>query len=329
MEVDVTAKAKNFLRFGLLGLILTALLVGSGVYYYQHSKSASIVYDAKVVSNIVPISTKNPAIITELLVADGDEVAAGDVIAKVKSTVTDEEIAQLTQNRDLAQKSLDQLKKGVTVAVPSAPVTVPSYDAGAAQRVADAQARMNRMNQLYSMGAISAVKRDEAVADYNAAKAAASTPPPVSAPAVTTTTKAASPEAIASAETALKQAEIALNNAKAAQAVTDIVAPVDGTISFADDMAAGAELEANQQLAQLADANEVWLEITADNVQADRLHLGQLANYAIDGHNLQGTVQNIEDDADDENIKKITVSIPKDLDFTIPNDTTTIVKFVS
>lgn len=325
MEVDVTAKAKNFLRFGLLGLILVALLVGSGVYYYQHSKSASMVYDAKVVNNIVPISTKNPAIITELLVADGDEVAAGDIIAKVKSTVTDEEIAQLTQNRDLAQRSLEQLKKGVTVAVPSAPV--PSYDAGAAQRVADAQARMNRMNQLYSMGAISAVKRDEAVADYNAAKAAASTPPPVSAPTVTTTK--ASPEVIASAETALKQAEIALNNAKAAQTVTDIVTPVDGTINFADNMAAGAELEANQQIAQLADANEVWLEITTEAYKADKLHLGQLVTYAIDGHNLQGTIQNIEDDADDENIKKITVSIPKDLDFSVPSGAAVTVKFVS
>ena len=176
MEVDVTEKAKNFIRFGLLGLIALAALAGGGLYFYQHSQRSFTVSDALVVGNESVITAKGEGKITEVLVQDGDYVEEGAVIARVESKITPEDIAQLEQNVQLAQQSFAQLQKGTTVAQPQAPAAV-SVDSGAQRRVADAYARMQRMNELFNMGAISAAKRDEAAAAYAAAKAAASSAP--------------------------------------------------------------------------------------------------------------------------------------------------------
>lgn len=323
MEVDITAKAKNFIRFGVLGLVLLAVLAGGGVYLYQHSGRTLTVREAAVVSDVVPVTVRAAATVTEVVVSDGDTVAAGDVIARIKPSVSDEEIAQLTQNRDLAQKSLEQLKRGVTVAVPSAP----TYDAGAQQRLAQAQARYQRMSELYNMGAVSAVKCDEAAAELYAAQAAASTP---SAGATTVTTQQASPEVIAQAEVALKQAEAALNSAIAAQQVTEIVAPTAGRVTLSAELVAGAALEANQQIAQIDDAANMWIEAQVEPSTADSLKLGQLATYEIDGHALQGTLQDIETgsaESDGEPLTKLRISVPANLDFDIAVGTITAVKF--
>lgn len=323
MEVDITAKAKNFIRFGVLGLVLLAVLAGGGVYLYQHSGRTITVREAAVVSDVVPVTVRAAATVTEVVVEDGAQVAAGDVIARIKPNVSDEEIAQLTQNRDLAQKSLEQLKRGVTVAVPSAP----TYDAGAQQRLAQAQARYQRMSELYNMGAVSAVKRDEAAADLYAAQAAASAP---SASSSTVTTQQASPEVIAQAEVALKQAEAALNSAIAAQQVTEIVAQASGRVTLSAELVAGATLEANQQIAQIDDAANMWIEAQVEPSTAEQLKLGQLATYEIDGHQLQGTLQDIETgsaEADGEPLTKLRISVPANLDFDIAVGTITAVKF--
>ena len=36
MEVDITNKANKIIRYGLIGLVLLALIVSTGVYFYQH-----------------------------------------------------------------------------------------------------------------------------------------------------------------------------------------------------------------------------------------------------------------------------------------------------
>ena len=72
MEVDITEKAKNFIRFGLLGLIVLAALAGGGLYLYQHSNKSFTVRDAVVVGSESVLTAKGDGKITELLVQDGD-----------------------------------------------------------------------------------------------------------------------------------------------------------------------------------------------------------------------------------------------------------------
>ena len=56
-EEDITEKVQYLLKYGVLGLILVALLC-AGVMYYLHSgRSAMTVYDAKVESQLVGVKS--------------------------------------------------------------------------------------------------------------------------------------------------------------------------------------------------------------------------------------------------------------------------------
>jgi len=317
VEVDVTEKAKNFIRFGLLGLIALAALAGGGLYIYQHSQRGFTVSDAVVVGNESVLTAKGDGKITELLVQDGDYVEEGAVIARVESKITPEDIAQLQQNVQLAQQSYAQLQKGTTVAQAAAPVV----DSGAQQRAADAYARMQRMNELFNMGAISAAKRDEAAAAYASAQAAARTAP---AAAPQTTVIPTSPEVLKQAELQVKQAEAALANAQNDQQATEIVATAAGVVSLADGIAADSELKNEQEVARIQASNDAWLEAKLTENQAGKVRLGQFVNYVIDGHKLQGTIQDITaPDADTEDggqgpgLTVVKISLPADPSFTI------------
>ena len=97
MEVDITKKVQYLMKYGLVGLILIAVLCAGGIYYYQHQHKYFNVYDAQVTSSLVAAKVHGNAVITEKVVAEGEHVEAGDVIAHVQSTVTDEQIANLEQ----------------------------------------------------------------------------------------------------------------------------------------------------------------------------------------------------------------------------------------
>ena len=196
-EEDVTEKAQYILKFGVIGLLLLAIVSAGGLYLFRHSHNYMTVYDAQVASQQVGVRARADGRITEITVADGSYVEAGDVIARVAVNVTEEQIRQLEQTVELSQKNLEQLKRGQTVTVPAA--SSGGYNPASQQQVAQAAARMQRMNELFEMGAISAVKRDEAAAEYAAAQAAASQS---SAPAVSyrTMTQPTDPKIIEQAE---------------------------------------------------------------------------------------------------------------------------------
>ena len=303
MEVDITKKVQYLMKYGLVGLILIAVLCAGGIYYYQHQHKYFNVYDAQVTSSLVAAKVHGNAMITEKVVAEGEHVEAGDVIAHVQSTVTDEQIANLEQTVALSQRNLDEIKKGqtVTVAVPSpapAPAASAPRSSGSSQSVASAESRMNRMNELFEMGAISAVQRDAAVSAYHAAVAAASSSAPAasapsSSPAVRyqTTTQPPDPKAVQNAELQLKQAQAALDNAKQDAAETDIVAPVAGTVYYAQGIDEGSTV------ASVGNADDIWVEAKVSPDKAAKIRLGQFVSYEIDGHQLQGSVQDIQQPA--------------------------------
>ncbi|MCB5724551.1 HlyD family secretion protein [Mitsuokella jalaludinii] len=306
MEVDITKKVQYLMKYGLVGLILIAVLCAGGIYYYQHQHKYFNVYDAQVTSSLVAAKVHGNAVITEKVVEDGEHVEAGDVIAHVKSTVTDEQIANLEQTVALSQRNLDEVKKGqtVTVAVPSpapAPAASAPRSSGSSQSVANAESRMNRMNELFEMGAISAVQRDAAVSAYHAAVAAASSSAPAasapsSSPAVRyqTTTQPPDPKAVQNAELQLKQAQAALDNAKQDAAETDIVAPVAGTVYYAQGIDEGSTVKAGETVASVGNADDIWIEAKVSPDKAAKIRLGQFVSYEIEGHQLQGSVQDIQ-----------------------------------
>lgn len=286
-EEDVTEKAQYILKFGVIGLLLLAIVSAGGLYLFRHSHNYMTVYDAQVASQQVGVRARADGRITEITVADGSYVEAGDVIARVAVNVTEEQIRQLEQTVELSQKNLEQLKRGQTVTVPAA--SSGGYNPASQQQVAQAAARMQRMNELFEMGAISAVKRDEAVADYQAAQAAASSAPSIS---MQTITRPTDPKIIEQAELQLKQAQAALTNAQQDAQATEILAPVAGTVYYTD-VQTDSEVKAGQTIMRIGDAANVWIEARLTQEQTDKVRLGQFASYEVDGRELQGAVEDI------------------------------------
>ena len=306
MEVDITKKVNYMVKYGLAGLLVLALLCAGGVWFYQHHHAYLTIYDAKVTSTMVSTKARADGTVEELLVEDGAHVEAGDVIAHIKVNITDEQLQQLQQTVDLAKQNLEQLKAGTMVSQPAAApapvVSAPADNSAARAEASRARARLNRMNQLFEMGAISAVKRDEAEADYNAAEAAASAAPAVSVPSTSaasfhTSVQPTSPEVLKQAELQVKQAEAALETAKQDAQATDIVAPVAGTVYYTDAVA-GSDVKAGQTIVNIGDAGNIWLEASVTRNQKNKARLGQFVSYTIDGHNLQGTILDIIDPQD-------------------------------
>ena len=303
-EIDLTKRVKYFLRYGLIGLIALAVICASGIWYYQHSHQSFTVYDAQVTSTMVAARTKAPGTITEMVVSDGEHVEAGDVIAHIQPNVTEENLEQLHQNVDMAQKNLEQLKKGTTVAMPSsapAPSYTPAPSSGNSAAVAQARSRMQRMQELYSMGAVSAVERDQAIADYQAAVAADTPAPAPSAPvqsAPRVVNQPTDPKVLQAAELAVKQAQAALTNAQQDAQQTDIVAPVSGTV-YATDVEEGTEVKAGDIVVNIGDADNVWVEAKLQPADKAKVRLGQFAKYTVDGKEYQGSVQEVKDPADE------------------------------
>lgn len=339
-EEDITEKAQYLLKYGVLALIVLAVLCAGIIYFLHSGKSTMTVYDAKIESQLVGVKTKAAGKVTEILVEDGTRVEAGQVIAKVAVNVTEEDIRQLEQTVELSKKNLEQLKQGQTI-------TVPTYDSGssynpaAQQNLASAAARMQRMNELFEMGAVSAVKRDEAAAEYAAAQAAASQRQ-APTPSYRTMTQPTDPKIIEQAELQLKQAQAALNNAKQDSQATEILAPVAGTLYYTD-VKADSEVKAGQTIVRIGDAGNLWLEARLTPQQVEKVRLGQYAGYQVDGHELSGTVQEIQEGSsmqenvqntesqatdgmeDDRQIVKI--SVPVDLSFELRPGQQAVVKF--
>lgn len=281
-EIDISTKVKYIIKFGLAALIAVGTVVASVVWYVQSGSGDIVVQDAKVASTMVGVRAQTEGEVEQLLVQDGDQVEAGTVVAKLKVNVTPEQLQQLAQAVELSKNNLEQVKKGSMVSVP---VQTPGGSNSAA--IAAAQRRLDRMNQLLEMGAISANERDAAAAELAAAQA-------VAVPEVKYETRfqPSSPEAIKNAEMAVKQAEMALEAAKSSSQATEIVTNVAGTVYLAD-IEVGSAVKPGQVIMQIGDAESLWVEAKLPVDKLDRVKLGELVSYIIDRKNYQGTIMDI------------------------------------
>ena len=318
--IDITEKAKRFIKYGLVGLITLSTAVGGAAFNYQHRDDSIRINEAKVAGTLVSVRVLTNGKVKELTKSDGDEVKAGDVIARIEVSVTEEQIQQLENTVDLAKENYAKLQVGQMVKVPirkpkvkpkpvktPAPVVKPqSRSSASSATLASLEERKSRMELLYEMGAISRKQMEEAVKEYELAKAAAESSPAVSAEQAETPQateesteieyeieyidqlQPTPPEILNGAQLAIKQAELSLNVAKQQSQQTEIIAPVDGIIYY--NVEVDEEVTAGDSIAKVGDSNELWLEAEVTESQFNKISLGKLVSYTIDGNKLTGTV---------------------------------------
>ncbi|MBR0260345.1 MAG: biotin/lipoyl-binding protein [Selenomonadaceae bacterium] len=305
-SIDLTDKVKKIISFSLAGVLTLSLIIGYAEYKYWHKDETLTLNDAKVVGTMVSVRVLANGKVKELLFEDGAEVKAGDVIARMEVAITEEEIQQLENTVQLAKDNYAQLAQGQWVKVPvqrervtypPAPPPSVSYSSSSGN-LAKLEERANRMAELFEMGAVSAVQRDAARRAYESALADSSSYSyeysAAPAPIIEYYTeyvdefRETPPEVLAGADQAIKQAELSLNSARQEARETDVIAPVSGTIYY------GVELEQNlsagDSVSRIGDSRELWIEVEVTEEIFNKIPLGKLATYTLDGKELSGTV---------------------------------------
>ena len=110
------------------------------------------------------------------------------------------------------------------------------------------------------------------------------------------------PAVLAGADQAIKQAELSLNVAKQEARETDVIAPVSGTIYYGVEV--NQDLTAGDSVSRIGDSHEIWLEAEVSEEIFDKISLGKLASFVIDGKEIFGTVI--------EKLKPNVVEVPKE-----------------
>ena len=264
------------------------------------------------------VVAQNDGTLTELLVNDGDKVEAGQVIAKMKVVVTPEQIEALQKAYDEAKVNYDNLEQQVKASmVVSQPVVTSSSTgnvAAAQARLDAAAANKQKMDKLYSIGAVSATE----YAAAQSALVAASTPQVVEQQAnVSSAPSKELSEALATAQIQLNQAKAALDQAQSDDNFADITAPVSGII-YLTDFKQGDELKQGDVFINVGNTKNLWVEAPLTEEQYAKVHQGQFVHYSVDDMDLTGTVLEVthQDSEDEENKNLVTaakISFPDEL----------------
>ncbi len=320
-NVDITDKVKNFIKFGLAGLLILSGAIGYGMFQHYHAEKILQIENAKVTSNIISIHALTNGKIKELPFNDGDEVKAGDVIARIEVSVTEEEIKKLQQAVDAAKKNYESLKLGQHVKTPvrrtkpAASTPAPKSSSKNTASVATLEERAKRLEELYEMGAVSKGELDKAKQDL--AKAKSSSAPSTSAPTQSQTVEIdfvdsiqpTPPAILQNAENALKEAELALNVAVEQSKQTEITAPVDGVVYY--PFLADEEIKSGDIIAKIGDDKNVWIEAEVSEEIFNQISLGKKVSYTIDGKNLSGTVtEKISSQPEPEKVEEVIAETP-------------------
>lgn len=311
---DISGRIKLLIKFGLIFIAIAAGMVGYGVFEHYHSTRTLQIENAKVTGTMVSVRTLVNGKVSEFLFEDGAEVKAGDVIARLEVSVTEETIHQLEETVELARANYAELQVGTWVKVPvvrtrvvQTPVT--TTHGGGSSNLAALEERANRMKELFEMGAVSATQRDAAINAYESAKAQGGSSYTESGTVENYVEEIEyvdelqpTPEAVLyGAEQAIKQAELSLNVALQQAQETEIIAPVDGTIFYSAEVE--TDLKAGNVVAKIGDSNELWLAAEVDEEVFNKVALGKLVSYAIDGKNLSGIViEKISPDSVEEEV---------------------------
>lgn len=266
---------KQRLIIGLFVAFLLIGLAGGGGWWYYSSRFVST-DDARISGTIVSVSSKIPGKVVELLVKEGDTVQAGQVIARIDPREIMAQKAQAEATLAAARARFDEVTAGAR------PQEILQARAGADQAKAnlDNAAKNNeRMQRLYSDGAISAAQRDNTEASYRVAREAYNSALQGLDIAVT----GAREETIRAAAAQVKQAEAALEAINVNYDNATIVSPVTGQVAQ-KSANTGEVVAAGQPLITAVDSKDLWVNARIEETKIGKLKVAQKVEYTVDGY---------------------------------------------
>lgn len=160
---------RNETRVVMVSLVLVILIVAAiaitGLFMLK--KPAEII-EGQAEATSVRISGKLPGRVTEIFVKEGDMVSKGDTLIHIHSSLAEAKLLQATEMKKAAAAQNKKINAGTRTQIIQGARDLVAQ-AAAAREIA--QKTYDRMQNLYKEGVMSAQKRDEAKAAYDAAVA--------------------------------------------------------------------------------------------------------------------------------------------------------------
>ncbi|MBZ4688285.1 MAG: secretion protein HlyD family [Clostridiales bacterium] len=279
-------------KLGFYFLLLAALsLVVTGCAQSLADEAAGdkkgIVIQGTIEAKEVDINTKIPGRIEELLVSEGDEVKAGDVLFRISS---EELLAKKAQAEALVQAAQGQLA-AAQAAKKAAMAQLNKAENGAREEIiAQAKAALDlmektyaRVKDLHDRGAISDQKKDEAAAQleitrqkYKMALKGAREEDKSAAQAMVVQANAM----VSAARGKLEQARAGLEEVEAYLKDTELKAPINGTIT-AVNVDEGELVSTGMPVLTITDLSKPWIEVHVKETDLDQVSLGQKVNVKL------------------------------------------------
>lgn len=271
----------------IIGLV-SILIIGGGLWWWIHYSGTVSTDDARVKGTMVTVSARVSARVAELFVDEGDQVQAGQVIAKLDTKELEAQVAQAKANLAAAQAKLAGIQAGNRPQqIAQATATVDSAGAN----LDNAQKVYERTKTLYFQGAVAAQQLDSALAALNVAQAQYE----AASQSASLVAEGSRPEDIQAAAAQVAQAEAVLKNAELQLDNATIVAPLAGVIAMRS-VNAGESVAVGQPLFDVVNNKDIWVAANIDETYIGKVHAGQAVSFTIDafpGKTFQGQVREV------------------------------------
>jgi membrane fusion protein, multidrug efflux system len=340
------AKKGGARRIVILSILAVLLIVGGiwgfqTVVFYSHHATTD---DAQLDGNINPILPRVSGYVTEVHVADNQQVKPGDLLVKIDPSdlqaKLDQEQASLLNSEaavavaQAAVANARALASGSTAKVASNQADVVAAKSRASQAAAD----LSRYKSLVAKEEISQQQYDAAKAAAESASANADAARATTESARATVQSSAAQVEAATRQVAAAQAQVAQHRAalEAARLQLSYVvlkAPVAGIVSK-KNVEVGQFVQAGQPLLAIVQGSETWVSANFKETQLAKMRPGQTAEIEVDaypGVTFKGKVESLAaatgarfsllpPDNATGNFTKVVQRIPVKIVFTDPAD---------
>ena len=253
----------------ILMLIVPALLIIGGAYYWLTSGGSVSTDDAQVKQDIVSVSAQVTGPIQQVYVRDGAKVKRGDILFRI-----DPEPFQVALEQAQAQLSNAELQTHVlqtTAAGTGGDIT------GAEANLAIKRNALGRQSALLKEGFTTRSAYDDALNDVKTAETQLADARARAATANSQISQTGEQPQIAQAKAAVDKARLDLER-------TTVRAPMDGVVENADNLQVGQMAVTGLGMLSLVHSKSAWVEANFKEKDVGRMVPGQRAEITVDAY---------------------------------------------
>ena len=282
------------------GTVLLALATIAAGACGSEAPADRVRVSGQVEATEVQVATQVAGRILELKVAEGDQVAAGAVVARLDTADAELGLARARADREQADAQLRLLRAGARsedVRQAEAQVAAALADVAASEaEVAAAQADVDRFERLLASNSGTRKQRDDAVARRDVTRertAGARDRVRAARENVARLRAGARPEEIDAARARVAAADAQIATWQKAIGDATVIAPIAGVVT--QKLAEAGELaQPRAPIVSITDLDHAWANVYVDEPAVPRLRMGQAATLFTDaGGQLSGIISTI------------------------------------